>query len=66
MAEINGTERKRPSRSIMPADEKLPVGREEATEMLPLEEAMMTLRRLSNSSRDRTFKMKLVSCVYQN
>ena len=34
MAEINATEQKRPSRSIMPADEKLPVGREEAAELL--------------------------------
>jgi len=34
MAEINATERKRPSRAIIPADEKLPVGRKEAAEML--------------------------------
>ncbi len=36
MAEINGTERKRPSRSIRPANRKLPGGREEATEMLSI------------------------------
>jgi prophage regulatory protein len=36
MLEINETKRKRPSRAIMPADEKLPVGREEATEMLSI------------------------------
>ena len=34
MAETNATERKRPSRTVMPADEKLPVGTEEAAEML--------------------------------
>jgi prophage regulatory protein len=33
MAEINGTERKRPGRSIMPTDEKQPAGREEVAEM---------------------------------
>jgi prophage regulatory protein len=33
MAEINGTERKRPGRYIMPTDEKQPAGREEVTEM---------------------------------
>ena len=36
MAEINATERKRPSRDIIPADEKLPVAREEAAEMLSI------------------------------
>jgi prophage regulatory protein len=36
MAEINSTERKRPSRAIMSADEKLPVGMENAAELLPL------------------------------
>ena len=36
MAEINAIERKRPSRAIMPADEKLAVGREEAAEMLSI------------------------------
>jgi prophage regulatory protein len=34
MAETNATERKRPSRAIIPAHEKLPVGRKEAAEML--------------------------------
>jgi prophage regulatory protein len=33
MAERNGTERKRPNRSIMPADEKQLAGREDVTEM---------------------------------
>ena len=32
MAEINATERKRPSRAVLPADEKTPVGMEEAAD----------------------------------
>jgi prophage regulatory protein len=36
MAEINAPERKKPSRAIMPTDEKLAVGREEDAEMLSI------------------------------
>jgi len=36
MAEMSAAERKRPIRAIMPADEKLPVGTEEAAEMLSI------------------------------
>ncbi len=32
MAEINATERKRLSRAVLPADEKTPVGMEEAAD----------------------------------
>jgi prophage regulatory protein len=46
VAEINGTERNRPSRATMPADEKLLVGREETTESRRAVEEILATQQL--------------------
>ena len=42
MAEINATERKRPSRVVVPTDEKLPVGMEEVADDLVTTKRLVT------------------------
>lgn len=48
MAEINGTERKRPSRAVLPADEKLPVKMGEAADDLVTTKQLVTQPILQN------------------
>ena len=67
MAEMNATERKRPIRAIMPADEKLPVGTEEAAETLSIgRRADDDLVRTKQLITRPNLQDEVSSCVYQN
>ena len=67
MAEMKATERKRPIRAIMPADEKLPVGTEEAAETLSIgRRADDDLVRTKQLITRPNLQDEVSSCVYQN